>query len=494
VLSAEIVAISSDMPPRSRFSSSHRELDRLHENVVWSQRANFVSIPTDCPQRDERLGWTGDAQAFAATASTLFDSEAFWASWLRDLELDQDDVLGVPSVVPDAVLSGEPRFGRAGWADAATIVPWSVYESYGDAEILRRQFGSMRRWVASLEARRGPDGLIGPGMQFGDWLDPDAPPDQPWLAKVDSEFLANAFFAYSARLLAGAAQVLGEHDIATANAALADELAALTWARWSDRVLTTQTGCAVALRLGIAPAAERARVAELIAALVRDADGRVATGFLGTPLVLPALGDVSRFDEAYRMLLRRDAPSWLYQVIQGGTTIWERWDAILPDGSIHSGRMAPPPGMPENDDGGHMLSFNHYAYGAVIDWVYRAVAGVAPDRARPGYRHVVFAPRPAAGIDHADASVASAYGPVEIAWQLADEVLTIELELPFGTTGTVDPPLTDNSLVTVDGRPSDAPTEVGPGRHVVVVTRPRIAGRGWRADNLTGSAAAVVER
>jgi hypothetical protein len=157
---AKIVAISSDTPPRSRFASSDPDLDRLHENVVWSQRANFVSIPTDCPQRDERLGWTGDAQAFAATASTLFDAEAFWASWLRDLELDQDDALGVPSVVPDAVLAGEPRFGRAGWADAATIVPWSVYESYGDAEVLRRQLDSVRRWVASLVARRGPDGLI----------------------------------------------------------------------------------------------------------------------------------------------------------------------------------------------------------------------------------------------------------------------------------------------------------------------------------------------
>ena len=207
VLAAEMVAISSDTPRRGRFLSSNRDLNRLHENVVWSQRDNFVSVPTDCPQRDERLGWTGDAQAFAPTACTLFDSAAFWTSWLRDLELEQDDELGVPSVVPDVVLEGEPRFGRSGWADAATIVPWSAYEAYGDAAILRRQFDSMGRWVRSLSARRGPDGLIPPGMQFGDWLDPDAPVDQPWLAKtrfaVPRECLLRVFGAAPGRRRTG---------------------------------------------------------------------------------------------------------------------------------------------------------------------------------------------------------------------------------------------------------------------------------------------------
>ena len=195
ILDAQFIAISSDTPPRASFECSDPDLTRFHENVVWSQRDNFVSIPTDCPQRDERLGWTGDAQAFAATGSTLFDSAAFWTSWLRDLELDQDPELGVPSVVPDVVLAGELRFGRAGWADAATIVPWAVYESYGDPAVLERQFASMRAWVDSLSRRRGPDGLLVPGTQFGDWLDPDAPVARPWEAKADSDYLANAFFA-----------------------------------------------------------------------------------------------------------------------------------------------------------------------------------------------------------------------------------------------------------------------------------------------------------
>ena len=209
LLSAEFVAISSDLIPRSSFECSQSSLNRFHENVVWSQRDNFVSLPTDCPQRDERLGWTGDAQAFAPTACTLFEAQAFWLSWLADLSLDQDDELGPPAVVPDVVIEGEARFGRAGWADAATIVPWAVYESYGDPTVLERQFDSMVRWVESLVARREADGLLGPAMQFGDWLDPDAPGDRPWEAKADAVFLSNAFFSHSAHLLADAASILG---------------------------------------------------------------------------------------------------------------------------------------------------------------------------------------------------------------------------------------------------------------------------------------------
>ena len=293
--------------------------------------------------------------------------------------------------MPDVVLDGEARFGRAGWADAATIVPWAVYESYGDPEILRRQFPSMLRWVQSLERRRGPDGLLVPSWQFGDWLDPDAPPDRPWEAKCDSDFIANAYFSWSARLLADAATVINEPAVSDAFGALADRIAALTWERWATDIVRTQTGCAIALELRIAPAEERDAVGAALAGLVDAAGGRVATGFLGTPLVLPALASVGRFDSAYRMLLQAEAPSWLYQVAQGATTVWERWDAIRPDGSIHPGTMAP---MDDDDDEGHMLSFNHYAYGAVIDWVYRHVAGLAPDRARPGYAHVRFAPDP----------------------------------------------------------------------------------------------------
>ena len=231
----------------------------------------------------------------------------------------------------------------------------------------------MRRWVRSLEARRGADGLLRPSQQFGDWLDPDAPSDRPWETSVDSSYLENAFFAHSARLLAESAAALDETEAVARDRSLAEEMAALTWRRWHKTAVATQTGCAIALRLGIAPLADQPRVAAALARLVRKAAGRVATGFLGTPLVLPALSDFGYFDEAYLMLQRREAPSWLYQVDRGATTVWERWDAIRPDGSIHPGRMAPNPIDPDGGEG-HMLSFNHYAYGAVIDWVYRHLA------------------------------------------------------------------------------------------------------------------------
>ena len=491
LVDAEFVAISSDTAARGTFECSDADLTRFHENVVWSQRDNFVSIPTDCPQRDERLGWTGDAQAFAATASTLFDSAAFWLSWLRDLELDQEPVLGVPSVVPDVVLTGELRFGRAGWADAATIVPWAVYESYGDVGVLERQFASMCSWVDSLSARRGADGLLTPGEQFGDWLDPDAPAGRPWEAKASSEYLANAFFAHSARLVADAATVLGQPGPAAVYRSLADEIAALVWKRWSEHAHESQTGAATALQLGIAPAAERASVGDALAGLVREADGRVATGFLGTPLVLPALVETGHLDEAYLMLLRRDLPSWLYQVRQGGTTVWERWDAIRADGSIHPGTMTTPQDMPDSGEEAHMLSFNHYAYGAVIDWVYRHVAGIASDRARPGYRHVLLAPKPCVGIEWANAAIETGFGRAAIGWRRDGDVLEVDVELPFGTTGEFVAPTTPGSSVTVDGRSERAVLDLEPGHHQVIVTSVAIAdpAAGIQADRPAGTPA-----
>ena len=383
----------------------------------------------------------------------------------------------MPTVVPDVVVDGELRFGRAGWADAATIVPWAVYESYGDAAILRDQLDSIRRWIGSLVARAEPDGLLGSSIQFGDWLDPDAPADRPWEAKTSSDYLANAYFSWSARLAGDAAALCGDAAWAAECHDLAARIGYETWARWGSHAITTQTGCAVALQFGLVPDGERAAVGEALAKLVRDVGGRVATGFLGTPLVLPALAAAGHIDEAYLMLLRREMPSWLYQVEQGATTVWERWDAIRPDGSIHSGAMSTPPSMPSPEGRKpHMLSFNHYAYGAVIDWVYRHVAGIAPDPGRPGYRRVVFAPRPAVSIDWARGSVDSPYGRVAIDWRIEDDgSLAADLELPFGTSGTFLAPLTDQSRVTVDGAASDDGPELAPGRHRVRVSAPRIA-------------------
>lgn len=477
VVSAVAVAISSDLAPRSSFSSSHAALDQFHSNVLWSLRDNFVSVPTDCPQRDERLGWTGDAQAFAATACTLVDSEAFWRSWLTDLAIDQTDA-GVPSVVPDIirpqdiVMQGGPieNMGRAGWADAATIVPFAVYESYGSAEILSQQLDSMRRWVEHLRRRAGDDIVLPPSFQYGDWLDPDAPADRPWEAKVSSDYVANAFYVRSARLLARAERLVGDAVRADDYERRADQVAAETFARWGEAAIATQTGAALAIEFGIAPEERHAEIAAALAENVRREAGRIATGFLGTPLVLFALSRFGHLDEAYLMVLRREAPSWLYQVDRGATTVWERWDAILPDGSIHSGAMdaAPTEGGPENTG---MLSFNHYAYGAMIDWVYRTVAGLAP--AEPGYRVVRVAPRPADGLDRASASIDTPYGRLAIDWRLAGERFEASLEVPFGCRARLDLPITADSDITVDG---EAPSrELGHGSHRIVVTAPAVA-------------------
>jgi len=331
-----------------------------------------------------------------------------------------------------------------------------------------RQLDSMRRWVASLEARaEAADGLLPTEFQFGDWLDPDAPGDKPWQAKVSSDFVANAFFAHSAGLLADAERLVGDGASAERADRLADRVASATWARWGADAVETQTGAAIALEFGIAPEADRERIGEGLARNVRDERGRIATGFLGTPLVLHALVHAGHVDEAYLMLLRLEAPSWLYQVEMGATTIWERWDALAPDGTIHSGDMA-------TDDSSGMLSFNHYAYGAVLDWIYRYVAGIAPTREHPGYRRVIVAPRPATAITWAKASVESRLGPVSIDWRLNGGDLEIALELPYGAAAELDLPLTDASTVSLDGEPY-AGGLLGPGAHRVVVTAARVA-------------------
>jgi alpha-L-rhamnosidase len=479
VESATVVAVSSADRPRSTFESADPRLGRLHSNVAWSQRDNFVSLPTDCPQRDERLGWTGDAQAFAPTASTLFDVEAFWRSWLRDVELDQDADGAVAAVVPNILTDPEEpadgewiTMGRAGWEDAATIVPWAVYESYGSTEVLERQLRSMRRWVDHLERRAGERGLLPTEFQFGDWLDPDAPGDKPWEAKVSSDYVANAFFSRSAHLLAEAERLVGDPERAERADRLSERVARDTWAEWGEAAVETQTGAAIALEFEIAPSAERERIADGLARNVRDEHGRIATGFLGTPLVLFALARTGHVDEAYLMLLRQAPPSWLYQVEMGATTVWERWDALAPDGTIHSGEMA-------TDDSSGMLSFNHYAYGAVIDWIYRYVAGIAPTVERPGYRRIVVAPRPTASIPWARASVESRLGTVSIDWRLVDGDLEIDLQVPHGADAVLDLPLTATSTVTIDGRGADAAmatvATLGPGSHRIAVSAARVA-------------------
>lgn len=459
--SAEVCVLSSDLEQTGTFACSDPNINKLFSNVVWSQRGNFLSIPTDCPQRDERMGWTGDIQVFAPTACANADARTFLASWLKDLALEQRADGAVAVTVPNVVADHPIAFGAAGWGDAATLTPWALYEAYGDAKVLSDQFESMRSWVDWCASRRNAEGVWAGDFQFGDWLDPGAPPDRPDQATTKSGYVATAYMAYSAGVLARAAAVIGRQEAAVVYQALSEELRAAAWTRWGDHALTTQAGCAIAIMFGVAPPEHRDLVVEKLAALVESGGGRIATGFLGTPLVLPALTRCGRLDAAYKLLLNEACPGWLYQVKAGATTTWERWDGLLPDGSINRGDMA-------FGDGSAMTSFNHYAYGAVAEWLYRTVAGIAPDATDPGYGLVVFAPRPGGGLRHARASCQTPYGRSAIDWRLGeDQKLEVRLEIAAGARGRFEPPPGWRMPGGADG-----PLELGSGRHELLLSAP----------------------
>ena len=475
VVSAEAVAISSDTEPRGRFRSSDTRLNKLHSNVVWSQRDNFVGVPTDCPQRDERLGWTGDAQAFVWAANTLFDTESFWESWLIDLDLDQDENGDVGAVIPDLLKRG-PAVGdwnvqgRAGWADAATIVPWAVHESFGSQEVLKRQLPSMRRWVEALHNRRKGQPFLPTEFQFGDWCDPDAPSDEPWKAKVSADFVANAFFVRSADITSWAENLVGDPHQGSHYEVMANELRENLWREMGEEAVATTAGASIALEFDIVPPEQRAAVAAGLANQVRRDKGAISTGFLGTPLILHALSKSGYWEEAFMMMFRRGVRSWLYQVDKGATTIWERWDAIKEDGSIHTGDMAT---ANDNQEDQSMISFNHYAYGAVVDWMYRNIGGIAPDT--PGYHNARIAPRPAQGLTYCQTAIETRFGAVVVDWEIVESgKLVISASVPFGVQAKLDLPVASDSTVTVNGRRVGSDHSLEYGSYRIAVTNPHI--------------------
>ncbi len=436
----------TDLQRTGWFDSSDPSLNRLHENVVWSMRSNFVDIPTDCPQRDERVGWTGDIQVFGPTASFLFDVSGMLAGWLRDVAIEQLPDGTVPWYVPviPAHHMWSPIRPGAAWGDVATFLPWTLFERFGDLGIVRDQFDSARRWVDLVARLAGPSRLWDTGFQLGDWLDPAAPPQDPADARTDRHLVATAYFARSARLVSWMATRLGLTDDADRYGRLADEVRTAFAAAYvgDDGIMTSdaQTAYALALTFDLIPDEARRRVAAArLAELVAEAGNRIATGFVGTPLITSALSDSGHVARAYDLLLERACPSWLYQVDMGATTTWERWDSLLPDGTVNPGTMT---------------SFNHYALGAVADWLHRTVAGLAP--AAPGYRTIRFAPRPHASLTWASARHTTPYGEAAIAWRADDDTLRLELTVPTGADGILD----------LEGR---EPERLAPGVHERVV-------------------------
>ncbi|WP_233265609.1 alpha-L-rhamnosidase [Leifsonia sp. AG29] len=438
------VAIGSDLRRIGEFRTSDPLLNQFHENVVWGMRGNFVDVPTDCPQRDERLGWTGDIAAFAPTAAFLYDVDGFLSSWLVDLDLEQrhnDGIVGF--VIPD-VLKYMPHpadFGKpdstAVWSDAAVWVPWDLYQAYGDTEVLARQFDSMALHVRRVKSLLSPSGVWDGNFQFGDWLDPDAPPEDPAKAKADKGVVATACAYWSAKILADTAAVLGRaEERAEFEAHAADLREAFNREYVRDGVVTSDctTVYSLAIVFGLLDPADEEFAGNRLAELAAEAGYRISTGFAGTPFIADALSQTGHTDVAYRLLLEKECPSWLYPVTMGATTVWERWDSMLPDGTINPGQMT---------------SFNHYALGAVADWMHRVVGGIAP--LEPGYAKVLIAPQPGGGLTEAETSLETPHGPVSVRWRLEGDTVALEADLPDGIPGVLRLPGQEDRAVEGQG-------------------------------------------
>ncbi|MFC5404373.1 family 78 glycoside hydrolase catalytic domain [Cohnella soli] len=431
--------VSSDLEETGTFECSDPLVNQLQSNIVWGQRGNFLDVPTDCPQRDERLGYTGDAQVFIRTAAHNMNVAVFFAKWLRDLKADQLPSGGVPNTIPDT-LPGWEMHSAAGWGDAAVICPWTMYACYGDLRLLEEQYASMKAWVEFLRNSGEQEYLRNDGFQFGDWLALDAPAGS-YTGATPKDLIATAFYAYSTDLLAKSARALGKKE----DYAKYQELRTRIVENFNREFVTqtgrlvspTQTAHVLALRFGLVEGATRKRVEQSLIRLIEQAGYKLTTGFLGTPYLCPTLSEIGRSDLAYRLALSRDDPSWLYSVAQGATTIWEHWDGRKTDGSFWSADMN---------------SFNHYAFGAIGEWFYRFVAGIDTDEARPGFKHIHVRPFPGEGLHYARASYQSMYGEIVSQWKIDNGKMQIEVKIPPNTTATIVLPNVLQEKVSERGR------------------------------------------
>jgi alpha-L-rhamnosidase len=440
----EAVVVHTDLRRTGTFECSEPLLNRLHENVVWSLKGNSLAVPTDCPQRDERLGWTGDLAVFAPTATFLYDVSGFLQGWLRDLAAEQRAHGTVPYVVPDVLrILAERRAPEmldpdnpnrvnavtAIWGDAAVWVPWALWLSYGDRAALAESYPSMLGHVRQSAAQRSANGLWDTGFQFGDWLDPSAPPDRPQDGRTSTAVVATACLFRSACMTRDAAEVLDRPDHGEL-ATLASEVRAAFRAHYvkADGSIEcdSPTAYALAIVFGLLEEEERAAAGARLVSLVRDAGHRIETGFAGTAFLLDALSTTGHFDDAYALLLQQECPSWLYQVRMGATTMWERWDSLLPDGTVNPGEMT---------------SFNHYAFGAVADWMHRNIGGLTASE--PGYRSFLVAPQPGGGITQAATRHDSPFGTIDLSWRLDGDAGELAVMVPEGTTALLRLPSGD---------------------------------------------------
>ena len=446
------VVVHSDMNPTGTYESSNKLLNQLQHNITWGQKGNFVDVPTDCPQRDERLGWTGDAQAFCRTAAFNFDVAAFFTKWLKDLALDQKQGGEVPDVVPDVLNKQDATTAQpsAGWGDVAVITPWTMYLVYGDKQFLENQYPSMKRWVEYIRKKAGDSYMWKGGSKYGDWLFYHPPVNSHTAADgyTEPDFIATAFFAYSADLLSKAAKELGNTTDEKTYSDLYNKIRDVfihEYVTPAGRVGTcSQTSYILALKFGLLPEELRPKAVEFLVSDIRSRRNHISTGFLGTPYIAHELSRAGYTDVAYDLLLQETYPSWLYPVKMGATTIWERWDGQKTDSTFQ-------------DEG--MNSFNHYAYGAIGDWMYRTSAGI--ETLEPGYRVLSIAPHPSSKLSYAKAEFDSPYGKIASGWERKDGKIIVRVTIPANSKATIFLPASDPSKITQNGNPlSDQKTAV----------------------------------
>lgn len=441
------VALYSDMKPTGSFTSSHQLINQLQHNIQWGQKGNFVDIPTDCPQRDERLGWTGDAQVFARTAAYNMNVNSFFAKWLKDVAADQQPNGSVPFVIPNVL--GPGAGASTGWADAATIIPWNMYQVYGDKRILEDQYPSMKAWVDYMKNQSKND-LWNTGFHFGDWLSFMQDNDLMGRSAITDKYLiAQCFWAHSTQLLINTAKVLGKNEDAeqyTAQLKKIKDAFLKEYVTSTGRLVSgTQTAYVLALNFDMLPDSMRAATADRLAQNITNYGNHLTTGFLGTPYLCHVLSRFGKTDVAYQLLLRENYPSWLYPVKMGATTIWERWNGIRPDSTFEPASMN---------------SFNHYAYGAIGDWMYRVVAGLNTDDDKPGYKHIIIKPTPGGNFTNVAADLQTYYGKVSSGWKLEGENATYSIEIPANTRATIYIP-SGSGIVTEGGKPLENRKEFG---------------------------------
>lgn len=426
------LVLHSDLKKTGNFTCSDKYINSLQSNIVWSQRDNFYDVPTDCPQRDERLGWTGDATVFCRTSTFNYNTFLFFKKWLADLRLEQTEEGYIPQVVPNIL----GKVGRSSsiWGDSATVIPWTLYTVYGDKRILEDQYESIKAWVESVK-KYSVNNLWQSGHQYGDWLGLDK--EEALTSRTgatDKYLVASAFYSYSADILAKSAKILGKKQDAAKYKKLHKDIVKAFQNEYitsTGRLVSeTQTACVLSLHFGLVPEKHIAKVAQKLKSNIKEHRNHLVTGFAGTPYLNLVLSDNNLNDLAGTLLFKDDFPSWLYQVKMGATTIWERWNGILPDGDFFN------PGM---------NSFNHYAYGSIGDWLYRKVAGI--DCLEAGYKKILIRPQPIEGLTEVSATFDSPYGKIGVSYKYDSSRINYEIVIPVNTTADIV--LSEKGIITV---------------------------------------------